>query len=132
MSAFMCSDKHLSVLAGYAVRNNLSGIVDGGQGFAAMAKEVFGVLARSNAASVDYRYRSKPAQAGDLSTFSVKDAYGFADVPTLHIIKACHCYAYQSCEYPGWEATRAKAIIDRIESHAVRHLPGYNDAPWGL
>lgn len=24
------------------------------------------------------------------------------------------CYAYQSCEHPGWEASQAKVIVDRL------------------
>jgi hypothetical protein len=48
------------------------------------------------------------------------------------MIKLCHHYAYQACEHDGWEASDARKLVDAIEAHAVRHLPGYDDAPWGV
>lgn len=40
--------------------------------------------------------------------------------------KHCHFYSYQSCEHPGWETSRAKKMIDKLEDHLVR----YFDADW--
>lgn len=52
------------------------------------------------------------------------------DVVTL--IKAAHCYRYQSCEHPEWETSEAAAITAALESWLVHEVPGYDAAPWGL
>ena len=128
MSAFMCSDRHLTALATYAVRHGLSGIVDAGQGEARMIAEVFGVLARENVASLNARYPYAPGDGiGAVVPRVVLEQFG-----AVTTIKACHCYAYQACEHRDWQASLAKQIVDAIEAHAVRHLPGYDAAPWGL
>jgi hypothetical protein len=49
----------------------------------------------------------------------------------LQVLKACACYAYQSCEHSGWEASEAHAFIQALKDKAVRTLPGYGDAVWG-
>ena len=47
------------------------------------------------------------------------------------VLKACHCYRYQSCEHEGWEASEAYTFIDALMDTATHLLPGYEDAPWG-
>jgi hypothetical protein len=126
----MCSDRHLTALAAYAVRHGLSGVVlapDRGQ-LEAIAK-VFGMLARENIASLDARY---PGDTDSDAIGTVQPRVLLERFDPIHIIKACHCYAYQACEHPGWDGSRAKQIVASIEAHAVRNLPGYSDAPWGL
>lgn len=133
MSAFMCSDRHLTALAAYAVRHGLSGIAlhdyPTASEVKAAIKETLGVLARENVESLDSRYPNDTGR--DVSRV---DPLAIADgtFGLLTIIKACHCYAYQACEHTGWNASRAKQIVERIEAHAVRALPGYEAAPWGL
>lgn len=148
MSAFMCSDRHLGILAAYAVRNVLECVPrdlrselehDGFErrpgGFVRTVSRVASMLASENLDSIAHRY------PGDHT--GEKEAYARFDVPknaeseartlpALTIIKACHCYAYQACEHPGWEASAARKLVQAIEAHAVRHLPGYDAAPWGL
>ena len=48
------------------------------------------------------------------------------------IIKLAHCLAYQSCEHDDWETSWAKRFLDRVIDAAIRLLPDYGDAPWGL
>ena len=56
----------------------------------------------------------------------------FVEFSAVEVIKACHCFAYQSCEVSDWAGSWAKAACEAIESHAVRKLPGYQAAPWGI
>lgn len=133
MSALMCSDRHLTALAAYAVRHGLSDVrlpdYPSRDEMRQAIRTTLGVLARENVESLDTRYPNdamRPVAAVDPTALAA------GQFPLLHIIKACHFYAYQSCEHPGWEASRAKVICDRIEAHAVHSLPGYNEAPWGL
>lgn len=85
------------------------------------------VLWRENVRSVNHLYREDEPADGFFFRFVA---------PALHspvqIIKACHCLAYQSCECDDWPETEARAILDAIEAHAVRRLPGYDAARWRL
>lgn len=76
--------------------------------------------------SVNYRYtESTPTPA-----YNYRIPGATLSVATL--IKAAHCYRYQSCEHPEWETSEARAIIEALESHLVHRVPGYEEAPWGL
>ena len=44
------------------------------------------------------------------------DTYTFTprEVPPSWVLSAAQCYAYQSCEHPQWEASRARQIIAEL------------------
>jgi hypothetical protein len=46
------------------------------------------------------------------------------------ILKMCDCLEYQSCENEDYRQTVAFALLDSIRGAAIRHLTGYEDAPW--
>jgi hypothetical protein len=48
------------------------------------------------------------------------------------LIKAIHCYEYQSCEHDEWEKSKAADYCTALESMLVHELPGYDAAPWGI
>lgn len=148
MSAFMCSDRHLGILAAYAVRNVLEAIPydlrselerDGfehrpGATLRTISR-VASMLASENLKSLAHRYpRDHHLDAASYDSFDIPatiETEARLTLP-LTIIKACHCYAYQASEHPGWQDSAARKLVDAIEAHAVRRLPGYDDAPWGL
>lgn len=149
MSAYLCSERELSVLAAYALRFTLDRIPaaltrdvegDGFErrpgGWKRTHARVFSCLLSENLASLSYRYPDdKPSHAASFDTYAPIEAaerIAVMETPKLHIIKLCHHYAYQSCEHPGWKDSNAKRIIDAVEAHAVHHLPGYDAAPWGI
>lgn len=49
----------------------------------------------------------------------------------VQVVKAAHCYSYQSCEHDGWESSAARGIANSIISNAVSYLSGYDGAIWG-
>jgi hypothetical protein len=144
MSAYMCSEKQLTVLAAYAVKHCPEAVPyrfrtsldqDGFErtpgGYKRTISTVFGMLVSENLASLNARYGARDNEA----TFDeyVPDEKALKlTLPALHIIKLCHHYAYQSCEHDGWKGSDARKLIDAIESHAVHNLPGYVEAPWGI
>lgn len=148
MSAFMCSDRHFGILAAYAVAHLLEAVPyelrselerDGfehrrGATHRTISR-VASMLASENLKSLAHRYpRDHHLDAASYDSFDIPRTIE-ADArmtPALHIVKACHCYAYQACEHQGWPTSLAKDLVDRIEEHAVRRLPGYEAAPWGL
>lgn len=135
MSAYMCSERQLTILAAYAVVHCHDAIpysMRASESDARTMSRVFSMLVTENLASLAARY---PADTSGEATF---DAYQLQRkavterLPALHIIKLCHHYAYQSCEHDGWKASHARKLIQAIEAHAVCNLPGYDDAPWGV
>jgi hypothetical protein len=135
MSAWLCSDKHLSVLACYAVKHNLDLLGECDDPLRVREERAFRKLKRENVASLDARYPGDKGDAGPEETWRLDDSarhdavFGLSMVT---IIKLCHCYAYQACEHKGWATSLAKKLVDAIEAHAIRRLPGYDKAPWGI
>lgn len=134
MSAFICSPAHISALVRYACRNNLSlGYnIPGTPGrsvfrVAGREQETCDMLARENAASVAYRYPNDTVEA-------VAVVYDIAArmLSPVEALKAAQCLEYQSCEHPQWEASGARSLMEAIKSHAIRNLPGYDEAPWAI
>ena len=63
--------------------------------------------------------------------------YDDFDPQNLDQIQALvHCYTYQSCEHNGWEKSRAKRLMDRLEAQLVMSGADWKregtKAPWGI
>lgn len=136
MSAFICSDYHISVLADYGTRprRNHHGLWADGRYWTAR-DAVFQALFAENVRSVLYRYPddtldSAPGPIGPKGSFDHRAVNRVSDPVT--IIKLCHCLEYQSCEAPDHKETVAFQLLQAIEAEAVRSLPGYDKAPWGI
>lgn len=97
------------------------------RGWSGFEDELGRALWLANLESVNYRYREKGG-AEEIMAFK------FAPVrlPMVDIIKACHCFDYQSCEIPDWDTAWAKQASAAIREIAIRLLPGYEAAPWGI
>ena len=52
-------------------------------------------------------------------------------IDPVQVLKAVACYEYQSCEHAAWVTSAAFAFCDALRCHAIRCLPGYDDAAWG-
>jgi hypothetical protein len=118
MSAFMCSDKHISALACYAAQHDVCRYVG-------RAEELAKLLHKSNALSLTARYGDPDDPPFEFHFVETRN------LPLINVIKAAHCFEYQACEYDGWEKSEAKRVIESIVSNATVSLPGYDDAPWG-
>lgn len=84
------------------------------------------ILKEENYRSVNTRYdeETKP------DAFKYKDSSPLYSV--VQLLKLCDCYEYQSCESSDYVNTNACTIINRIRKNLIAHLPGYDDAHWGL
>lgn len=153
MSAYICHPKTFMGIAAFAVRNvsdhTLQAIADEIQSTTprtivselsqhAKASLVANILREENIRSVQHRYPDVDIDElpGDyalgLIQITAKGLANTRDYPPMIIIKACHCVNYQSCETDDWKDTPACALLQKIEAAAVRRLPGYDDAPWGM
>jgi hypothetical protein len=144
MSAYMCSERQLTILAAYAVKHCQHALsyemrreVDGNfelapGGYNRTIGRVFAMLVSENLASLAYRYPSDKSGEATFDAYKVDRKALDERLPAIQVIKLCHHYAYQACEHPGWKDSEACRLVKAIESHAVPTLPGYDDAPWGL
>ncbi len=123
MSAFICNDYHISLLASYACNKRLS-CVNGLD-----AEQVGKILYAENLASVNYRYHDTP-DAQDC--FKFDDRAQQANPNAVTVLKAANCLSYQSCEHDGWDKSQAHKIVEAIISNAIYSLPGYQEAQWEI
>ena len=120
MSAFLCSNYHITVLATYAQRTNS---FHNGESIEAIGH----ILHTANLQSVNYRY-----QEHSTTTFTVDRRALVCRVFAIQIIKAARCLNYQSCEHPDYENSQACRILRDIIADAMCELPGYDEAQWEL
>lgn len=48
------------------------------------------------------------------------------------VAKIARFYDYQACEHPGYETSRAKAMVDLLIERYPESLPLYDKMPWGI
>lgn len=121
MSCFICDEKHISALAGYAkaVIREKSDL------------EIAKILYEANVRSFNARYEGRYTEEIGAFDFDLSAAALGAHAKPVAVIKAVHCFEYQACEFDGWKESEAKEICRAIVAHAVRSLPGYEQAAWG-
>lgn len=127
MSAFICTDYHISILAQYAEDNKIScyGWQWEKKGKIAIGRE----LLFENYRSYNYRYK----QTGTVEfIFDDRALAGFLDTSPAQMAKAVFCLIYQSCEHPSWEESAAFQLLDNIKDDLLKKLPGYKNSMWGI
>lgn len=149
MSAWIVSRTHIDLLvtAGLDLPGRdthggiLSWYVDGNRHTltTSNADEIGQMVWAENVASVSHRYPDDGPgdlpgpngfHAADVLLYSHTWVRGIID-PTV-VLRAIDCYEYQSCEHPGWKASRARAFCVALQEAAVGQLPGYDQAPWSF
>lgn len=127
MSAFIVSNTQINALVRAASRMGLSYQYAGQiRRIAGMEQETAEMLLAANYDSVNARYKE--------SNLPREIVYAI-DAPLLDAIKTiklANSLAYQSCEYPEWEASDAKAFLDALIDWSINKLPGYDAAPWTI
>lgn len=122
MSAYIVSRKHIAALAHFMVAEKVWDLPEA----AAMAT----TLMQENIRSVAYRYPNDPPVSEP--EFKRAEILAAPLVPPLHVLSACYCLEYQSCETADYEQTEGARVLHRIISNAVHALPGFHAAPWGI
>lgn len=120
MSAFIVEDAHIDALVTFAVS---------GQRISTFRKspdEIGQTLVNENWRSVNYRYKTT-------DTAPVYQHAHYAQPLTIvEVLKACDCYEYQACETTDYNDSEAANLIHAIRKKAIREMPGYQEAPWGI
>lgn len=128
MSAFMCSERHLSALVHYAVQNRVRWYAGCGR----YANEVGGqqvldILAQQNERSVCTRYTDENGGVAVTMRLGKREV-----LSPIQIIKLANSYDYQACETDDYRDTEAAKIVAAIRDEACRKLPGYEEASWAI
>lgn len=91
-------------------------------------------LKMENYRSVAFRYRGDVAMLAspDRVTMTAADWRRAETVTPATVLKQLDCIEYQSCETPDYETAPAYRLLQMIRSLAIRQVPGYEDAPWGV
>jgi len=130
MSAFLVSSNHIDVLvhARRVLRHKTFGRIGGDT----TDTELGQMLWRENMLSLAARV---PTDASvdevALATYSAT-AYPPGRFSIVELLKAIHCYEYQSCEHDGWDTSEARAYCRAVERELLGLLPGYESAPWAI
>jgi hypothetical protein len=134
MSAFLCSDDHIRLLALQATRP-FGGRLMVPDGFDLVAAtRAARVLYDANVAALRDRYGLKAVpRAPSAPTVTADDAARLAHYAPVVVLKSCDCYEYQACEWREYDNdSHASRIVRDAREAATRRLPGYDDAPWGI
>lgn len=124
MSAYLCSERHLSTLAFELVWRN---IVD--RDVRTTEKSVFRSLIKTNLDSLKARYSDTEEEQELSLTYTYKPEKG---LPPMQVYKLAECYAYQSCEHDGWEDSQEKMWMEDLKASIINNLPEYKAARWSL
>jgi hypothetical protein len=119
-----CNDDHISLLAEYAARYDLGGMVGLDEGPRA-AQTIGEALHRANCASVNFDCAFTDEREYTHNRGVVADQ---ALNAPMQILKAAQFLARQSDGHPEWDKSGAKRVLDRVIVHAIRRLPGYEEA----
>ena len=129
MSAWTLSKIEIDVLVWWANHTGVSKQDTTSLGRMLWSENYKSIRARYGQYDIDGKYVRTPAYKYSPPPESVRNYNGLV-VQTQdpdQASKMCHFYTYQSCEHSDWESSRAKRIIDKLDSHLVKH---YN-ANWG-
>lgn len=128
MSAFLCTPKHIALIATWAADRGL--VVDR----AATAR----LLAEENIRSVAYRYPHRAENLVEQWLDMPEDEFftkcmetrveGYAPAQVNNLAESLD---YQSCEHPGWKTSKAKRIVDLVIRDTAGHPRGMY-APWEI
>lgn len=130
MSAFICSDDHISALVRFACVNNVAFWVGNPSRRLGAGDEqaLVDILYKENVKSVNCRYRN---EAPEPTTGCVYNPNAKRLTP-VEAIKLAQSLAYQSGEHDAWVTSAAFEIVRALKDEATRRLAGYDDAPWSI
>ena len=130
MSAYIVEDDHINGLVTWAKLARVSYYWQGRRReIAGDESRIVSVLYAENVRSVNSRYSEHETAGGFV--YRIPGEWALR-ISAVQILKACHCYACQACECADWETTEARAIVRAIEAAAIRAIPGYESADWGI
>jgi hypothetical protein len=130
MSAQLCSIRTINALANFAKLQRVQIQLNAGDYLDAAHQPQFvaDMLLGANLASLRTKY-PQDWQAERAITYQAADP---RDLAPVLVLKTAQYFNFQACETPDYYDTDAAALVRAILEKAIRALPGYDAAPWGL
>jgi len=122
MSCFVVPDFHIDALVSWAVANHAAAFIYG-----LNPRELAAELHLANCAAYRERYGENPNEG---YTFTMRPEVHA--MPAVQVLKACACLDYQCSDWSKYQGSPAQLAVERIRSHAVAYVPGYQAAAWSL
>lgn len=137
MSAWICSDNHISAIVAWwrnYIKEHPTYQCDW-----SIDSEVIGtMLVAQNYRSVYERYHDRAeGYFGLPQSFKYEPAFEKKPVNSIVLLKLLRCYDYQACETDDWKDSKAKEFTEMLADAAISKLTGregisYEFAPWGI
>lgn len=130
MSANLCSVRTINALASFAQIQGIDLCLNNGDVLSSRLnpQAVAKLLLDANMASLRARY-PRDYMEDRVIKFAPVD---LADLDPVVILKTANYFNYQSCETDGYYESDAAAMVRHIITNAIRAVPAYAAAPWGL
>jgi hypothetical protein len=140
MSAFVVSHDHIDALLSFAkdkrMLSQLGYYIQPSKADQFEWTDVGRVLLAENDRSVCHRYSDCSPGGEEVTGYTFRYFEPFAHMQhtkkCVWVIKNCDCFDYQACETDDYPQTVAHRIIAAIRAAAIRGLPDYETAPWGI
>lgn len=122
MSAWLCSESHIALLASKAPN----------------PVKAFALLKKENIRSLSARYPGRDFLAEwKRDARKYKYSAPCVDVSQTFLVKQCDCFDYQACESDDYRKTKAAALVTAIRAAAIAQGgresgAEYDAAPWGI
>ena len=124
MSAFICNDYHISVLANYAWTEDVPYYWRGQFRKCNDPERIGAILKKENVRSSNYRYGKRTPAEFKYDAAVVGNRY-----PHEQILQAAFCLNYQSCERDDYPRSEAYAILMAIVYDAAH---GFSSGEWEI
>ena len=130
MSAWICSDEHISFLVNYAYAEGLI-LRKCLEWDETTKKRAFNLLQVENVRSVRFRYGRKKDLPGSVPGFYLSE---LKTLQHAEAAKLAACLVYQSCEHKGWKGCAAETLCGVIQKHAESNSTAADreSAPWSI
>ncbi|MFZ5896435.1 MAG: hypothetical protein ACOY0T_35605 [Myxococcota bacterium] len=130
MSTFICSNRHISALAAYAIAHDLHTPVPYTAAEAEMPPaELLALrLYEKNLDAFRAYYRGRHLDEVHPFEFDCEGSSLHRTLTPIELIKAAKCYAYQASDAPDWNGCVIAELVDSIVNRLITALPGYDRA----
>ena len=136
MSAWMCSQNHISYLIAGGLRLDVD-YPPMGDGTTLTLNDIQSDMTAENVLSLHARYEERAAWLYKDNPANPVFIRPDREMDEVTLYKQACCYEYQACEHNDYEDSRAAAFIGLITQELNRRgisgdSPGYDNAPWGI
>lgn len=134
MSAFMCTDEHISAIIEYGALVGCAMYPNGLPSVSFKGNEKFLAqeLKNANIRSLNERYDEELTLEKVRFVQRAESEWAAFPYDAVQIVKLCDSFNYQACEVNDYESTDAYRIVQTVKDWAARRVDGYEEAAWAI